>query len=116
MTVHGMHREASIEIHASPDAVYDLVADLPRMGEWSPENIGGEWQGGGSGKMGDRFIGHNRAGERTADGSRQARPRHLSPGQPCQQARQWPETRTVTSGDAPLRNVENAYDRPWYAS
>src|SRR5262249_32844541 len=64
MTVHGMHREASIEINASPEAVCDLVSDLPRMGEWSPENIGGEWQGGGSGKVGDRFLGHNRAGER----------------------------------------------------
>ena len=60
MTVHGMHREASIEIHASPEAVYDLVSDLPRMGEWSPENIGGEWQDGGSGQVGDRYIGHNR--------------------------------------------------------
>jgi hypothetical protein len=28
----------------------------------------------------------HRARERTADGSRQARPRHLSPGQPCPQA------------------------------
>src|SRR5262245_33615063 len=65
MTVHGMHREASIEINASPDAVYALVAALPRMGEWSPGNIGGEWQGGGSGQVGDRFLGHNRAGERT---------------------------------------------------
>ena len=65
MTVHGMHREASIESHASPEAVYDLVSDLPRMGEWSPENIGGEWQGGGRGKVGDHFLGHNRAGERT---------------------------------------------------
>jgi hypothetical protein len=64
MTVHGMHREASIEIQASPEAVYDLVADLPRMGEWSPENIGGEWQGGGRGQVGNRFLGHNRAGER----------------------------------------------------
>jgi hypothetical protein len=64
MTVHGMHREASIEIHASPEAVYGLVSDLPRMGEWSPENIGGEWQDGGSGKVGDRYIGHNRASER----------------------------------------------------
>ena len=64
MTVHGLHREASIEINASPEAVYDLVSDLPRMGEWSPENIGGEWQGGSSGKVGDRYIGHNRAGER----------------------------------------------------
>ena len=65
MTVHGMHREASIEIHASPEAVYDLVSNLPRMGEWSPENIGGEWQGGGSGKVGDRYIGHNRTAERS---------------------------------------------------
>ena len=40
MTVHGLHREASIEIHVSPEAVYDLVSDLPRMGEWSPENMG----------------------------------------------------------------------------
>jgi hypothetical protein len=64
MTVHGMHREASIEINASPKAVYDLVSDLPRMGEWSPENIGGEWQDGGSGQVGDRYIGHNRAGAR----------------------------------------------------
>ncbi len=65
MTVHGMHREASIEINASPETVYDLVSDLPRMGEWSPENIGGEWQDGGSGKAGDRYIGHNRTSERS---------------------------------------------------
>ena len=55
MTVHGMHREASIEINASPEAVYDLVSDLPRMGEWSPENVGGEWQGGGRGQVGDHW-------------------------------------------------------------
>ena len=53
MTVHGMHREASIEINASPEAIYDLISALQRMGEWSPENIGGEWQGSGSGQVGD---------------------------------------------------------------
>ena len=26
----------AIIINASPEAVYGLVADLPRMGEWSP--------------------------------------------------------------------------------
>ena len=65
MGVHGMHREASIDINASPEVIYNLVSDLPRMGEWSPENIGGEWQDGGSGKVGDRYIGHNKAGDRT---------------------------------------------------
>jgi len=39
MTVHGMHREASMDINAPQEAVYALVSDLPRMGEWSPENI-----------------------------------------------------------------------------
>ena len=65
MIVHGLHREASVEIYASPEAVYALVSNLPRMGEWSPENIGGEWQDGGSGKVGDRYIGHNRTSERS---------------------------------------------------
>jgi hypothetical protein len=65
MTVNGMHREGSIEINASPEVVYELVSDLPRMGEWSPENIGGEWQDGGSGNVGDRYIGHNKAGDRS---------------------------------------------------
>lgn len=28
------------------------------MGAWSPEHIGGAWQGGSSGKVGDRSSGH----------------------------------------------------------
>ena len=58
------YREASVEISASPEAVYDLVSDLPRMGEWSPESTGGQWKDGGTGQAGDWFEGHNRAGER----------------------------------------------------
>ena len=27
----------TLNVNASPDAHYDLVADLPRMGEWSQE-------------------------------------------------------------------------------
>lgn len=58
------YREASIDIAAPPASVYTLVSDLPRMGEWSPESVGGEWLDGGSGKTGDWFEGHNRSGER----------------------------------------------------
>lgn len=57
-------KNASIEIDASPAAVYRLVSDLPRMGEWSPEAVGGEWMNDASGAAGDWFLGHNRAGER----------------------------------------------------
>jgi hypothetical protein len=51
----------SIVIEAEPGAVYDLVADVARMGEWSPEATGAR----GAEpvlKQGDRFIGWNRRG------------------------------------------------------
>lgn len=52
-------------INASPQAVYDLVSDLPRMGEWSPENTGGRWLDGATGPApGVRFRGTNRKGAR----------------------------------------------------
>jgi hypothetical protein len=52
-------------IKASPQVVYDLVSDLPRMGEWSPENTGGRWLGGATGPApGVRFRGSNRDGIR----------------------------------------------------
>jgi hypothetical protein len=36
------HTETVI-VAASPEAVYDLVADITRMGEWSPVCTAGEW-------------------------------------------------------------------------
>jgi len=55
--------EASIEIAASPETVYDLVSDVTRMGEWSPESTGAEWIDGGAGNKGDWFEGHNKSGD-----------------------------------------------------
>jgi uncharacterized protein YndB with AHSA1/START domain len=51
----------SITIDAAPEAVYDLVADVARMGEWSPEAVGAR---GASVRPspGDRFVGFNRRG------------------------------------------------------
>ncbi len=43
--------------------LYDLVSDLPRMGEWSPENTGGAWIDGSSGPaVGAHFKGTNQSG------------------------------------------------------
>jgi Polyketide cyclase / dehydrase and lipid transport len=36
---------ASIEIAAAPEVVYALVADITRMGEWSPECVKASWLG-----------------------------------------------------------------------
>lgn len=50
-------------VAASPDVVYDLVADLPRMGQWSPECTSVAWRGGATAAtVGARFRGWNRRG------------------------------------------------------
>ena len=73
------YRDASVDISAAPDAVYALVSDIARMGEWSPEATGGEWLDGGTGNVGDRFEGHNRSGER--EWTRECEVAKADPGQ-----------------------------------
>lgn len=52
-------------IAAPPDALYALISDVTRTGEWSPENTGGRWRGGATGPApGARFRGSNRRGWR----------------------------------------------------
>ena len=52
-------------IAAPADYLYDLVSDVTRMGEWSPENVGGRWVGEVSAPVvGARFRGSNRRGWR----------------------------------------------------
>jgi hypothetical protein len=73
----------STRIGASPDTVYAMVSDLPRMGEWSPEAQGGEWVGGGAAggpTPGSKFKGTNGHGGKT-----------------------WTTTVTVTDATAPRR-------------
>jgi uncharacterized protein YndB with AHSA1/START domain len=54
------------DIAAPPDAVFELVTDLTRMGEWSPENEGGAWTGDATGPaLGATFSGKNRNGNKT---------------------------------------------------
>jgi uncharacterized protein YndB with AHSA1/START domain len=52
-------------IAATPERLYDLITDLPRMGEWSPENQGGRWIRGATHAAPDaRFKGKNQNGWR----------------------------------------------------
>ena len=57
----GGRHEVSRSIRADASTLYEMVSDLPRMGEWSPENAGGRWLRGGP-VEGGRFRGHNRLG------------------------------------------------------
>ncbi len=57
--------EVSTVVDAPAEQLYDMVADLPRMGEWSPECSAVEWTDGATGPAVDaHFIGHNRTGPR----------------------------------------------------
>jgi ligand-binding SRPBCC domain-containing protein len=55
--------ERSIDIAAPPERVWALVADVSRMGEWSPHTVQAEWvdpDNGDGPAVGRRFRGTNR--------------------------------------------------------
>jgi uncharacterized protein YndB with AHSA1/START domain len=55
--------DTSAEIAAAPDAVWQMIADVTRMSEWSDENTGAVWTKGSTGpELGARFKGTNRNG------------------------------------------------------
>jgi uncharacterized protein YndB with AHSA1/START domain len=59
----GTTGQARVHISAPPEKVYDLVTDVTRMGEWSPETVKAEWIGGATGPaVGARFKGSNKRG------------------------------------------------------
>jgi uncharacterized protein YndB with AHSA1/START domain len=57
--------EVSTGISADPGAVWRMVSDVTRMGQWSPETTGCRWLGGATGPaVGAQFRGNNRKGFR----------------------------------------------------
>jgi uncharacterized protein YndB with AHSA1/START domain len=53
---------ATVIIDRSPNEVWAAIADVTRMGEWSPECTAGRWVGGAAGPaIGARFEGDNEA-------------------------------------------------------
>lgn len=53
----------TLDIDAGADALYGMVSDLPRIGEWSPECERVEWQGDVTVPVQDTtFMGHNAVG------------------------------------------------------
>ena len=53
-------------VNAPVDRVFAMVSDLTRMGEWSPENNGGEWVKGATGPaVGAVFKGRNSNGKKS---------------------------------------------------
>jgi hypothetical protein len=70
-----------ITIGATPARLYELIADIERMGEWSPECIGCRWVGGAQcAEAGARYRGTSQNGRRrwtTLSSIVEARPGHV---------------------------------------
>ena len=55
----GLDREVTLTIAAAPEKVWDLVSDVTRIGEFSPETFEARWTHGATGPaVGARFKGH----------------------------------------------------------
>lgn len=55
----------SREIAAPPEVVFAAIADITRMGEWSPETWKAEWTNGHTeAAVGATYTGHNRNGDK----------------------------------------------------
>ncbi|HUK69337.1 MAG TPA: SRPBCC family protein [Streptosporangiaceae bacterium] len=63
LDVTGVRIAVEVTVAAEPGLVWDLLADVGRVGEWSPECDRASWLGlGGAPRAGARFSGHNRLG------------------------------------------------------
>jgi hypothetical protein len=60
-----LRESGSIVVARSPDDLYDLVADVTRMGEWSPVCKACWWDEGAGPQVGAGFTGRNELPERT---------------------------------------------------
>jgi uncharacterized protein YndB with AHSA1/START domain len=59
----GAKGEASVHVNVPPEKLYELVSDVRRTGEWSPECQRAEWLDGATGPaVGARFKGSNKHG------------------------------------------------------
>lgn len=60
--VTGARTGVALLVDLPVERLWELVTDVPRYGEWSPECVAAAWLDGGTGRVGDRFTGHNRFG------------------------------------------------------
>jgi hypothetical protein len=60
-----LHYSESVVVARSPEALYDMVSDVTRMGEWSPVCTTCWWDDGDGPREGAWFTGRNELPERT---------------------------------------------------
>src|SRR4051812_8304947 len=58
-----LQASGSVVIAADAETLYDMVADVTRMGEWSPACTSCAWDEGASAEPGSWFTGQNQLGD-----------------------------------------------------
>ncbi len=67
-STHATTISISRDIAAPANVVWQMISDVSRMGEWSPETTACKWLGGADGAaVGAKFKGHNENGRRQWD-------------------------------------------------
>ncbi|MGH9104642.1 MAG: SRPBCC family protein [Acidimicrobiales bacterium] len=61
----GLTHSFSVVVARPPEALYDMVSDVTRMGEWSPVCKRCWWEAGDAARVGAWFVGRNETLERT---------------------------------------------------
>lgn len=118
MTVEGLYHEESIEMAASPTAAYELVSDVGRMADWSPEVTGAQWLDGGSGNVGDTFQGHNKIGDRewsvvcTVVAANPGEEFSFTTGPPDEPYVQWTYRIAASDGGSQVTEIWNVHKLP----
>ena len=110
--------EASVTVAASPETVYDLIADVSRIGERSPECYRAQWLDGATrAEVGARFRGHNRIGPirwaTTCIVTKADRGREFAFTVVNPKGREETEWRYVLTADADGTNVTESYNFLW---
>jgi uncharacterized protein YndB with AHSA1/START domain len=59
----GAQVDIELTVDKEPSEMWDLITDVGRIGEWSPECKGGAWLDGGTPTAGARFEGENHFGD-----------------------------------------------------
>jgi hypothetical protein len=105
-----MHAAVTLHIDAEPLRVWELISDITRMGDYSPEVFEAEWLGGATGPaVGARYRGHVKRNEKGPTYWTECEVTECTPGEVFEFAVVWRD-RPMNTWRYELRAVDGGTD------
>ena len=105
-----MHAAVTLHIDAEPLRVWELISDITRMGDYSPEVFEAEWLGGATGPaVGARYRGHVKRNEKGPTYWTECEVTECTPGEAFEFAVVWRD-RPMNTWRYELRAVDGGTD------